>query len=96
MSKNGGMNNAFTALTNTNFHFDCSNPAFEEGLDRLAQFFITPKFTESSTEREMNAVNSEYLMSLQTDNWHFANLMQQISAEDSAMNRFVCGNLKSL
>ena len=36
MSKNGGMNNAFTALTDTNFHFECSNEGFEEGLDRMA------------------------------------------------------------
>jgi secreted Zn-dependent insulinase-like peptidase len=25
MSKNGGYNNAYTSLTNTNFHFECSN-----------------------------------------------------------------------
>jgi len=36
MTNNGGMNNAFTSLTNTNFHFDVSNEAFEEALDRLA------------------------------------------------------------
>jgi insulysin len=36
MTNNGGMNNAYTSLTNTNFHFDCSNEAFEEGLDRMA------------------------------------------------------------
>lgn len=64
MSKNGGMNNAFTALTDTNFHFECSNEAFEEGLDRMAQFFISPKFSEDSTEREANAVDSEFKMSL--------------------------------
>jgi insulysin len=28
-------------------------------LDRFAQFFITPLFTESATNREMNAVDSE-------------------------------------
>lgn len=36
MSKNGGYNNAYTALTNTNFHFECSNEAFQEGVDRLS------------------------------------------------------------
>lgn len=36
MSKNGGYNNAYTSLTNTNFHFECSNEAFQEGVDRLS------------------------------------------------------------
>ena len=36
MSKNGGYDNAYTSLTNTNYHFECSNEAFEEGLDRFA------------------------------------------------------------
>ena len=36
ISKNGGSNNAFTSLTDTNFHFSISNEAFEECLDRLA------------------------------------------------------------
>jgi secreted Zn-dependent insulinase-like peptidase len=35
MSKNGGSNNAYTSLTNTNYDFNCSNDAFEEGLDRM-------------------------------------------------------------
>ena len=49
----GGMSNAYTSLTNTNFHFDCSNEALEEALDRFTQFFISPTFSESGTEREI-------------------------------------------
>lgn len=36
ISKNGGSENAYTNLTDTNFHFDVSNEAFEGALDRLA------------------------------------------------------------
>jgi secreted Zn-dependent insulinase-like peptidase len=96
MTNNGGSNNAYTSLTDTNYHFDCSNEAFEEGLDRLAQFFICPSFSESASEREVNAVDSEFKMSLQHDGWHYFNLMQRISNKDSLLNRFNCGNLKSL
>jgi insulysin len=74
MKNNGGMNNAFTSLTNTNYHFDCSNNAFEEGLDRLSQFFICPTFSKAAAEREVNAVNSEFNQSLQSDGWHYFNL----------------------
>ena len=96
MTNNGGSNNAYTSLTDTNYHFDCSNEAFEEGLDRLAQFFICPSFSESASEREVNAVDSEFKMSLQHDGWHYFNLMQRLSNKDSLLNRFNCGNLKSL
>ena len=36
MTNNGGSNNAYTSLVTTNFHFDCSNEGFEEGLDRFS------------------------------------------------------------
>jgi len=64
MTNNGGNKNAYTSLTNTNYHFDCSNDGFEEGLDRLAQFFISPTFSEVSADKEVKAVNSEYNQSL--------------------------------
>ena len=53
MLNNGGMNNAYTSMTNTNYQFDVSNKAFEEGLDRFSQFFICPSFNESGTDREV-------------------------------------------
>lgn len=39
----------------------CSHPRAQHldgALDRFAQFFISPLFTESSTDRELNAVHS--------------------------------------
>ena len=60
MANNAGTNNAYTSNTDTNFFFSVSNEAFEGGLDRLAQFFISPNFSEDSTAREVNAVDSEY------------------------------------
>jgi secreted Zn-dependent insulinase-like peptidase len=47
IKNNGGSNNAYTSLTNTNYHFDVSNQAFNETLDRFAQFFISPLLSES-------------------------------------------------
>ena len=56
----GGMNNAYTSMTDTNYMFDSSNEGFQGALDRFAQFFIAPLLKEDSTEREMEAVDSEY------------------------------------
>ena len=60
ITNNGGFNNAWTSLTDTNYHFDISTAAFPAALDRFAQFFIAPKLGEGATEREMQAVDSEF------------------------------------
>jgi len=56
--------------------------ALEEALDRLAQFFISPLFTESATEREMQAVDSEYQKNLQKDVWRIDQLERYTSHDD--------------
>ena len=60
ITDNGGSDNAYTGMSDTNYHFDCSNGAFEGALDRLAQFFISPCFSEKSSEKEIKAVDSEF------------------------------------
>lgn len=40
---------------------------YREALDRFAQFFIHPLFTESATARELKAVDSEHANNLQSD-----------------------------
>ena len=69
LSKNSGSFNAYTGLMETNYFFEVANHAFEGALDRFAQFFIAPLFTESCAKREMNAVNSEHLFYFQQDIW---------------------------
>ena len=64
VSNNGGSDNAFTTALDTNYYFDVSNDAFPEALDRLSSFFICPNFSESSTEKEVNAVDSEFKQNL--------------------------------
>ena len=90
------MKNAFTSLTNTNYFFDVSNDAFQEGLDRFAQFFISPNFSINGAEREVKAVNSEFNQSLQSDQWHMFNLYQSLSNPEGRLNRLTCGNAETL
>lgn len=47
IQNNSGYNNAWTSLTNTNYHFEIANDEFKEALDMFAQFFICPLFGES-------------------------------------------------
>ena len=96
IKNNGGYDNAFTSQEDTNYYFSISNEAFEEALDRLSQFFICPNFSESAGQREMNAVDSEYNMSLQSDARHAFILTKALSNKEGPYYGFQSGNLKSL
>lgn len=93
---NGGYSNAFTSLSNTAYFFEVSNEAFEGALDRFSQFFKAPMFSETSTQKEMNAVDAEYQMSITNDFWKQFVLLQMNSNPKSRFNRFDCGSLETL
>ena len=65
-------------------------------LDRFAQFFISPLFTESATAREMQAVDSENNKNLQNDSWRLHQIHCASAKEDHPITRFRCGSLKTL
>ena len=58
LSKHNGDSNAYTGTDNTNYYFDVRPEFLEGALDRFAQFFISPLFNPSCTDREILAVDS--------------------------------------
>lgn len=56
LSQSGGSSNAATYPLMTKYHFYVAPEKLDGALDRFAQFFISPLFTTSSTDREINAV----------------------------------------
>lgn len=96
LNKNAGMYNAYTDLLETNYFFSSSNEGYEGGIERFAQFFIKPLFTESCTDRELNAVNSEHEKNINDDMWREFQLSRFLSKKDHPYNKFGTGNLKSL
>jgi len=96
LQSNGGYNNAYTAGDHTNYHFEIRHGAFEGAIDRMAQFFIAPLFAAEFTEREMNAVNSEYQKNLENDSWREFQLHCSLYREDHPANQFNIGNRDTL
>lgn len=111
LSENGGHSNAYTACENTNYHFEMvvsdkehSVPQtgsddvakFKEALDRFSQFFTAPLFTESATDRELNAVHSEHEKNLQSDTRRIYQLKKQISNPAHPYSRFGTGSKETL
>ena len=62
----------------------------------FAQFFISPLFDASSTDRELEAVNSEYEGNVFKDPWRISQLEKSTSNSDHPYSRFSIGNTESL
>jgi len=108
LSKNGGSSNAYTDMEDSNYFFSVSphivngetstkvSDALEGGLDRLAQFFISPSFDESAVEREMRAIDSEYANGISSDNWRQFQLLKNSANSLHPFHKFGCGNYETL
>ena len=96
LSSHGGSSNAFTDMESTNYYFDVSADHFEGALDRFAQFFIAPLFSKDSTDRELQAVDSEHAKNLQNDAWRAFQLSKSLCNKDHPFSKFGSGNLVTL
>ena len=67
ISENGGSTNAFTATEQTTYLFSINSSMFSEALDRLSAAIIAPLFDASMVEKEISAVNSEWLLARQSN-----------------------------
>ncbi len=63
---------------------------------RFAQFFISPLFHASSTERELMAVDSENQKNLQSDAWRIDQVEKSTCKADHPFSMFGTGNLYTL
>jgi insulysin len=96
LSSHGGESNAYTSSENTNFFFDVQPEALPAALDRFAQFFIEPLFTESATSREVNAVESEHVKNLQSDSWRTFQLIESLALPSHPFHKFGTGSTETL
>jgi len=92
----GGYSNAYTASDHTNYQLQVLPDGFEGALDRFAQFFISPLFTEEYTAREVNAVNSEHQKNIMSDTWRQHRITSQFVKAGHPARKFSTGSLETL
>lgn len=73
-----------------------SHGAFEGALDRFSRFFIDPLMLDSSSERELSAVDSEHSKNLQSDAWRKYHLSKHLAKPGHPYSKFSTGNKESL
>ena len=69
IKENGGDTNAFTAPEQTTYLFSINSSQFAAALDRLSSSIKDPLFDPTMVGKEINAVNSEWLLSRQSDSF---------------------------
>ena len=96
LTSHGGYDNAYTSTLNTNYHFKVNSDFLREGLDRFAQFFISPILTQDGVSREVNAVDAEHRKNLENDAWRLWQLLKHVSNPDYPFHMFSTGSLETL
>lgn len=81
LSKNSGSDNAYTELEHTMYHMEVSQEKLFQALDMLSQFFISPLMLKDSVERELNAIESEFQLSKNSDECR----LQQLLCHDCSL-----------
>ena len=77
-------------------YFDVSPDHLSGALDRFSQFFVCPLFTESATDREVNAVNSEHEKNIPNDTWRINQIEKAIANPSHDFSKFGTGNIQTL
>ena len=96
INTHGGSNNAYTDFDHTNYFFDVDKDSLEPVLDRFAQFFVAPLFSEQYVEREKHAVDSEYRLKLKNDGWRRVRALKQVVNPEHPFAKFTVGSLDTL
>eukprot|EP00435_Cladocopium_sp_Y103_P016958 s317_g4.t1 len=96
LTANSGFSNAFTEAEDTCFFFSCGTSALRGALERFGAFFRAPLFTESATEREVNAINSEHLKNVPNDVFRLGQVLNTRANPAHPYHRFGTGNIKTL
>ncbi|MGD8111241.1 insulinase family protein [Vibrio sp. TRT 17S01] len=96
ISQHGGSNNAWTGTEHTCFFFDVSNSAFENALERFAQFFSAPLFNSEALDKERQAVESEYKLKLNDDARRLYQVNKEVINPAHPFAKFSVGNLETL
>uniref|UniRef100_A0A061RBI7 Insulin-degrading-like metalloprotease family n=1 Tax=Tetraselmis sp. GSL018 TaxID=582737 RepID=A0A061RBI7_9CHLO len=81
-------------MVHTQFHFTCHSEQLRGALDRLAQFFISPRLAADAIAREVQAVDAEYSRNTNSDSRRLLQLKR--SAGGAPYSSFSTGNIETL
>lgn len=96
VDQNAGQWNAFTAAEETNYFFQLNAEKLDEALDYFSDYFISPTFDPQYSDKERNAVNSEWSMGRAQDNRIMYVLSGITANPEHPASQLSVGNLDTL
>ncbi|OQR95414.1 insulin-degrading-like enzyme, metalloprotease family M16A [Thraustotheca clavata] len=96
ISAHFGSTNAYTTSVQTTYYFDIAPLYLTQALDYFSAFFTCPLFTQSATNREMQAVHSEHSANIQSDVWRHQQVLRAIGNPNHAYQKFGTGTFSTL
>lgn len=96
VSSHGGSCNAYTEVEYTSYQFDVTSQHFSEALDIFANCFISPTLSFSSSDREIEAIESEFNIALTDDSNRMAQIFCHQAPDNHVIRKFTWGNKQSL
>lgn len=91
-----GHSNAYTASEMTVYYCSIDSSELSEMLSMFSSFFMSPLFMKGSVDREICAVDSEFLNTLNNDAWRIGALLSELIKDGELRGRFNCGNEETL
>ncbi len=96
IQNHGGDHNAWTSAEETVYFFSINQSHLAPALDRLSQFFIAPRLDTEWVDKERHAVDSEFQIYRQNDQWRELMVEQATMNQDHPQSRFSIGTLDTL
>lgn len=93
---NGGVINATTTFYNTNYFFQINAEKFDQALDQFSDYFKSPLFDPINSDKERNAVHSEWSWRQSNDQFILYRLAGLTASPDTTLQKFFLGNLDTL
>ena len=93
----GGVDNAYTGgIRQVYFLTVPFNFLFEEAINLMVDWFRYPFYDAQVVQKEIQAVNSEFYLRMNTLSSMLQAILQQLSSENTSLNGMSCGNNETL
>jgi secreted Zn-dependent insulinase-like peptidase len=96
INKSGGMTNAYTSDTDTNYYFICSSDTYLSNLDIFGHFIVDPLLSKKYVKKEISNVNSESNKNIVDNNWLLQDIIKTLFNKEHAINHYTAGTTESL
>lgn len=96
INNSGGFTNAFTSFDNTTYLFDILPEYFEQALEIWSRFFIDPLLLKDAIQREMHAVDSEFIISVSNHRRRIIGVLRELAMKNNPFHGFQTGNIETL